>query len=184
MTEEIIDPFNPQTVVIRPAMERDLEGILKLQAENQLNAGGRLSASYSNALLLEMIQTLSVIVADLEGQIVGFLMVSPSEKSCGQIIIQAMLQAHPVDSETYVYGPICVSHSMRGLGIAGQLFAALGQLRPGLKCICFIRCDNQPSIKAHLKMGMTEVSRFTQAGVEYSILTSVAGQGVSEPSRI
>ena len=115
--------------MIRRANEADLEGILKLQAANQRSAGGSLSASISPANLLEMVRTMPVIVALASDKVVGFLIISTAAMNAGLPIIQDMLRAYPIDAETFISGPICISADMRGKGIAKELFRELGRIQ-------------------------------------------------------
>ncbi len=77
-------------------------------------------------------------------------------------------------SNAYVYGPICVGEEERGKGLAQKMFAELRRLEAGREGILFIRKDNAPSIRAHLKMGMTEVASFHFNGFDYAVFSYTA----------
>ncbi len=156
-------------VEIGIATWRDLDGIVALQAMNQISNGGSLSAFLPRARLLKMMEELPQIVARKEGEVVGFLLCSAM---CADVpILQAMLDAYPMRTENaYAYGPICVARNERGRGIAQAMFAMLKRMHPGREGILFIRSDNEPSLRAHRKMGMREVSSFLHAGVEHVVL--------------
>jgi predicted GNAT superfamily acetyltransferase len=149
-----------ENMTIRRAVPTDLEGILELQAANQRDLGGRLSASLPSSTILEMIRSMPVIVAVSGSDLLGFLMMSKQEMNQDIPIIRAMLTAFPIDKDTLVYGPICIRSELRGQGLAHGLFNELGRIKPQLKCVCFIRRDNPSSIRAHLKIGMQEVGGF------------------------
>ncbi len=51
------------------------------------------------------------------------------------------------------------------------MFAELRRLHAGREGMLFIRADNEPSLRAHRKMGMTEVASFLHAGVEHIVLS-------------
>ncbi len=154
------------------ASGHDLDGILALQGENQLSSGGSLSAFFPRSGLLAMMEEMPQIVARKEGEVVGFLLCSTV---CSDVpILQGMLAAYPDRSEdAYVYGPVCVAKSERGKGIAQSMFEMLRRLHPGREGILFIRRDNEPSLRAHRKMGMREVSSFSHAGIDHVVLSFI-----------
>jgi len=158
---------------ISRATEIDLDGIMELQAANQRERGGTLSASLPRSLVAEMMRAMPLIVARRSGRIAGFLVTSPREMNADVPIIGAMLAAYPGTTDAYVYGPICVSAEERGRGLAQAMFAELQRLLPGREGILFIRRDNLPSLRAHEKMGMHEVAGFVFDGKEYVALSYV-----------
>lgn len=153
--------MNPGKVIFRRACINDVEDILDLQHENQINVGGTLSASLPSSLISEMIREMPVVVALCDNRLVGYLIISTPRMNSGIPIVVEMLKAHPADDNTLINGPICVSTRMRGQGIAQGLYVELRRINPGHDYLCFIRADNDASIRAHLKIGMTEVGRFT-----------------------
>ena len=118
-------------VEIGRAAERDLDGILELQAANQPERGGLLSAELPRSRVAAMMRAMPLIVARRNGRIVAFLMNSPREMNDDVPIIRAMLDAYPGSPDAYVYGPICVSEEERGKGLAQEMVAELRQLEPG-----------------------------------------------------
>ena len=160
-------------VEVGRANEGDLDGIVELQAANQADRGGMLSASISRVKIAEMMREMPLIVARRDKSIVGFLMTSSRAMSAEVPIVNAMLAAYPGASDAYVYGPICVAAEERGTGLAQSRFAELRRLLPAREGILFIRRDNVASLRAHQKMGMNEVGRFVLAGSEFSILSYV-----------
>lgn len=160
-------------VNIGRATERDLDGILELQAANQLERGGMLSAELPRSRVAEMMRDMPLIVARRDGRIVAFLM-NRSRAMDGEVpIVRAMLDAYPGASDAYVYGPICVSEAERGKGLAQAMFAELRRLEPGREGILFIRRDNPASLRAHEKMGMREVAGFVFSGIDHAVLSYV-----------
>ena len=160
-------------VDIGRATEADLDGILDLQAANQPDRGGMLSASLPRSRVAEMIAARPLIVARRNGRVVGFLMNSTPMMNADVPIIGAMLDAYAGTDGAYVYGPICVGESERGRGLAQAMFAELRRLEPGREGILFIRRDNPSSLRAHTKMGMREVAGFEFGGGEYVVLSYV-----------
>jgi len=154
------------------ACESDLDGILALQAANQMSNGGTLSASFSRSRLLSTMKEMPLLVARRDDRVIGFLMNSTTEMSIDIPIICAMLNAYPLRSHNaYVYGPICIETLARGKGLAQAMFMELRLLHPGREGVLFIRSDNESSIKSHRKMGMREVSHFTFEGIEHKVLS-------------
>jgi predicted GNAT superfamily acetyltransferase len=156
------------------ATEIDLDGILELQAANQPERGGALSASLPRSRIATMMRAMPLIVARCGGHITGFLMTSTREMNADVPIIRAMLAAYPGAPDAYVYGPICVSAEERGKGLAQAMLAELQRLVPGREGILFIRRDNSVSLRAHAKMGMHEVAGFAFNGNDYVALSYVA----------
>lgn len=161
-------------VEIVVAGEKDLDGILQLQAANQISNGGSLSASFPRSRIISMMSQMPLLVARRDNRVIGFLMCSTVEMSSTVPVIKAMLEAYPNRShDAYVYGPICIDAKERGRGLAQSLYSELRRRLPGREGILFIRSDNESSIKAHRKMGMREVSRFLFGGVEHIVLAYV-----------
>lgn len=158
---------------IRRATEIDLDGIMALQAANQPERGGALSASLPRARIAQMMRAMPLIVARCSGRITGFLMTSTRELNADVPIIRAMLAAYPGATDAYVYGPICVSAEERGKGVAQAMFAELQRLLPGREGVLFIRRDNPASLRAHARMGMHEVAGFVFNGDDYVVLSYV-----------
>jgi predicted GNAT superfamily acetyltransferase len=160
-------------VDVGTATERDLDGILELQAANQPERGGLLSAELPRSRVAEMMRAMPLIVARRNGRVVAFLMNSPREMNDDVPIIRAMLDAYPGTPDAYVYGPICVSEEERGKGLAQAMVAELRRLEPGREGVLFIRRDNSASRRAHTKMGMREVADFVFEGRDFVVLSYV-----------
>jgi predicted GNAT superfamily acetyltransferase len=160
-------------VDVGTATERDLDGILELQAANQPERGGLLSAELPRSRVAEMMRAMPLIVARRNGRVVAFLMNSPREMNDDVPIIRAMLDAYPGTPDAYVYGPICVSEEERGKGLAQAMVAELRRLEPSREGVLFIRRDNSASVRAHTKMGMREVADFVFDGKDFVVLSYV-----------
>jgi L-amino acid N-acyltransferase YncA len=158
-------------IEIGRATASDIDGILALQAENQPETGGTLSAALPRERIAAMVAgPMPIIVARHAGGVVGYLIAAERERVRGIPIIAAMLQAYAGGADAYVYGPICVAATDRGKGLAQQLFAALKATLPGREGILFIREDNAASLRAHEKMGMRRVGSFDFAGAAVAVL--------------
>jgi predicted GNAT superfamily acetyltransferase len=160
-------------VDIDRATEADLDGIMDLQAANQPERGGMLSASLSRSHVAEMMLGRPLIVARRGGRVVAFLMSSTRAMNDDVPVIRAMLDAYPGTADAYVYGPICVEEEERGQGLAQAMFTELRRLERGREGILFIRRDNPASLRAHTKMGMREVAGFVFGGIDYVVLSYV-----------
>jgi len=160
-------------VNIGRATEADLDGVLELQAANQPERGGMLSANLSRSRVAELMLGMPLIVARRGGRVVAFLMNSTREMNDDIPIIRAMLEAYPGTADAYVYVPICVKEEERGKGLAQAMFTELRRLEWGREGILFIRRDNPASLRAHRKMGMREVAGFVLGGIDYVVLSYV-----------
>ena len=160
-------------VNIGRATEADLDGIVELQAANQPERGGMLSANLSRSRIAEVMLGRPLIVARRGGRVVAFLMNSTREMNDNVPLIRAMLAAYPGTADAYVYGPICVKEEERGKGLAQAMFAELRRLDRGREGILFIRRDNPASLRAHTKMGMREVGGFVFDGIDYAVFSYV-----------
>lgn len=161
-----------KTITTR-ADQHDLDGILTLQAANQIAQGGALSASLPRARLAAMLNDLPLIVARSGNQVTGFLLATSKTMNADLPIVQAMFAAYPGAPDAYVYGPICVSQEQRGKGLAQSMFAELRCLLPGREGVLFIRSDNQASLKAHARMGMQEVATFQFNNADFVVLSYI-----------
>ena len=158
-------------VDIGQAVEADLDGIVELQAANQAERGGSLSANLPRFRIAEMMREMPLIVARRSGRIVGFLMTGTRAMTTDVPILSAMFAAYAGASDAYVYGPICVTAEERGKGLAQAMFSELRRLAPAREGVLFIRRDNLASLRAHEKMGMREVAGFRHEGVEFAVLS-------------
>ena len=160
-------------VNIGRATEADLDGIMELQAANQPERGGMLSANLPRSRVAELMLGRPLIVARRSGRVVAFLMNGTREMNDNIPIIRAMLDAYPGTADAYVYGPICVKEEERGKGLAQAMFTELRRLERGREGILFIRRDNPASLRAHTRMGMREVAGFVFGGIDYVVLSYV-----------
>ena len=156
---------------ISAATEADLDGILALQAANQIERGGMLSAELPRTRIEAMMRTMPLIVARRGRRIGGFLMASTRMINAELPVVRAMFTAYPGAAEAYVYGPICVDSAERGNGLAAAMFSELRRLEPGREGVLFIRIDNEVSLQAHRRMGMREVARFELGGADFAVFS-------------
>ena len=155
------------------ARKDDIDAVLDLKERNLAHRGGTLSARFSQAWFETAIAAMPVIVARRAGQVVGYLVSSPLAAYAEVPVVQAMLRAYRGASDAYVYGPICVEETERGRGVAGAMFAVLRARLPGREGVLFIRRDNEASLRAHTKMGMSEVAEFKHNDKDFAVLSYV-----------
>ena len=164
--DEIKDQNDMTTseINIRQATKADLPGLLKLQKANQIAQGGSLAAELTAEQVEQMMSDMPQIIACRGDEVVAFLMTTSQAVSSQRplLIIDKTLEAYPwADNDAYIYGPICVSESERGQRLAQLMFAKLLELEPNRQGVLFIRGDNEPSLRAHRRMGMSKVGEFT-----------------------
>jgi GNAT superfamily N-acetyltransferase len=160
----------PVDVAIERADASHIDGILKLADENAPERGGELTGSLQRPAVEEAIYNLPCIVACSEGRVVGFVL-SWEKHASRNACVRAMLEAYPGPSDAYVYGPVCVEASARGLGISTKMFEKLRELLPHREGILFIKATNESSLRAHRKMGMRKTAKFIFDGKEFFVFT-------------
>src|SRR5579871_4753632 len=127
----------PPEMFIHRATLSHVDGIMKLAEKNYPENGGELTGTLNRQAVEATIRKLPSIVASRSDDVVGFLLTwekGPSGNPC----VNAMLDAYPGSADSYVYGPVCVDASVRGLGIAGKMFEKLKELLPSGEGILFI----------------------------------------------
>jgi len=157
-------------IAISCATRDDVPAIVDLQDRNLRSRGGALSVPFTAAWFKTAISDMPIMVARRGGQLVGYLVSSSLEAQAHEPIIQAMLKAYRGSPGAYNYGPICVSESERGRGVAAAMFQALRARLPGREGITFIRRENAVSLQVHAKLGMREVAEFTQGDVVFVVV--------------
>ena len=159
------------SIAIKVAAINDLDGIIKLQTANQASQGGTLSGGLTANQIQEMMTDMPQIVAIANNEIVGFLLTTSQAVNNNRKvpIVDAMSAAYKGSADSYIYGPICVSQTQRGKGLAQLMFQKLLKLEPNREGILFIKSDNIASLKAHEKMGMHKVSRFHFNNADFDV---------------
>ena len=159
-------------IATRLAEFSDAELISALLTANTADRGGMLMGQWRREVIEKRIangQPIIVAIGDRD-QLLGALLTS--EKGFDDALpVRAMLTAWPGRSDAYVYGPVCIAHEARGLGVLEALHAKLRETFPGREAILFIRADNPRSLKAHLRLGMREVARYELAAETFVVLS-------------
>lgn len=159
------------SIAIKVATINDLDGIIKLQTANQASQGGTLSGGSTGNQIQEMMSDMPQIVAIANNEIVGFLLTTSQAVNNNRKIpiVDAMSATYKGSANSYIYGPICVSQTQRGKGLAQLMFQELLKLEPNREGILFIKSDNIASLKAHEKMGMHKVSGFHFNNADFDV---------------
>lgn len=160
--------MNLGKMVIARATLADVDGILKLAGNNGPDRGGELSVRLTREEIAASIQASPAVVARRDTEVVGFVLTS-EKRGVNPPIVEAMLRAYAGAENAYTYGPVCVDKTVRGQGIAALMFAELRRLLPGREGILFIKASNEPSLRAHRKMGMREAGEFRFEGTQLII---------------
>jgi L-amino acid N-acyltransferase YncA len=132
--------------------------------------GGSLTGEFPRETVARMVSGgMPVIVARREQRLVGVLFSAAKDGVAPAPSVKAMWSAWPGAPSAYVYGPVCIADTERGRGLLPQLYMALKEHCRGREAVLFIRRDNLPSLRAHERLGMREVARFTLDGFEYAV---------------
>ncbi|MGE5166838.1 MAG: N-acetyltransferase family protein [Sphingobacteriales bacterium] len=149
----------------------DIPGILALQETNLLERGGSLSVRQTADWFRQSIIEKSLLVGRHENKVVGYVLGTSLASKTHVMIIQTMLRNFPPPPDCYLYGPVCVAATERGKGLTGALFEVLQTHMAGRPAMTFIRADNTASLRAHRKMGMSELGTFVHQDVPHIALS-------------
>jgi L-amino acid N-acyltransferase YncA len=170
MRTQFASPTSRHQYEIARACAKDIPEILELQQANLAANGGSLSVQFSSEWFESTMADMPIIVARHEGQLVAYLVSSSPAATRNVTLSQAKFRAYPPQPQSYNYGPICISTSERGQGLAATMFEQLRAQLPGHEAVGFIRCDNSASLRAHAKLGLKQVARFSEAGIDYVVI--------------
>jgi hypothetical protein len=166
-------------LIIRQAIESDIEGILDLQSRNlytnlavEALAGGFVTTPFTPDLLRQLFCQSGVFVAEAGGKIGGYLLAGDWEFFSQWEIFRLMMARLPElsfqDREitigtSFQYGPICIDTDLRGSDVLTQLYElARSSFAPKFPMgITFINKINQRSFVAHTKkLGLEVIDEF------------------------
>lgn len=148
-------------IVTRAATVADAVAISALLEANGAARGGALFGEWPVEVVTRWIEVGGLVVVAVEGdRLLGALF------TCGKAWVTAppavaMLRAWPGAPDAYVYGPVCIDKAARGQGVLEAMYADLVARWPEREAILFIKTGNGPSLRAHQRLGMAEVARFT-----------------------
>jgi GNAT superfamily N-acetyltransferase len=149
----------------------DIPGILVLQEANLAERGGGLAVRQTADWYRNAIREKSLVVGRYDSKVVGYVLGTSLAAKAHVMIVQTMLRSFPPPPDCYLYGPVCVAKTQRGKGLAGALFQVLQTHMAGRPAMTFIRADNMLSLRAHRKMGMSELGAFVTDDVSYIALS-------------
>jgi hypothetical protein len=158
-------------IAVTLATLRDVDDIVTLLQKNEAPHGS-LTGHFTHEGIEAGLKTMPVILARLEGQLVGALVSAPVDSARTRPAVARMLAAYGGGPDAYVYGPICVADAVRGRGVARMLFDRLRSELPGREGILFIRRDNAASLRAHERLpGMQVRGEFSADGAGFVVLS-------------
>lgn len=161
-------------MAVSRATLRDLDEIVALLQANEAPRG-TLTGHFTAARVRTAIQAMPVVVARLDGRVAGVLLSSPIEAARGEPALEGMVAVYRGEPGAYIYGPICVAESARGLGLTRLLFERLRGELTGREGILFVRKDNDASLKAHRRLpGMQVRGEFSVEDMTF-VVFSFAG---------
>jgi len=159
-------------IVTRPAIAADAAAISALLEANGAARGGALFGEWPVEVVARWIDVGGLILVAWDGgYLVGALFTCEKDWVSAPPAV-AMLRAWPGQPDAYVYGPVCIDRAARGQGVLEAMYADLVARRPGREAILFIKASNGPSLRAHQRLGMAEVARFTLRGEVFLVFSS------------
>ncbi|KVV16386.1 GNAT family N-acetyltransferase [Flavobacterium sp. TAB 87] len=111
------------------------------------------------------------IVAYINQEIVGFLLATSQavHEKRNVPIVDEMFKSYQGNIDSYIYGPVCVSKTQRGKGVAQLMFKELLLQEPNREGILFIESNNEASLRAHIKMGIKKVGNFNFNNKDFNV---------------
>ncbi|GGC59737.1 GNAT family N-acetyltransferase [Chelatococcus reniformis] len=157
---------------IRPAAPRDAPAITALLDANSASRGGALFGDWSLGTVSGWIASGDLVLVARNGpQLVGVLFTAAKAKASAPPVA-AMLRAWPGDTDGYAYGPICIDAAARGHGVFEALNAELAVRMQGRQGILFINEANEPSLRAHARLGMSRVADFVLGQDRFAVFVT------------
>jgi hypothetical protein len=159
-----------------------LEDLQKRNLQSNLDLSDRSSGFLSDTIprdtIIEMDGNLAVIVCVENSDLLGFLCASSLEFNQGLALPAKMIsRLEPVEFhgkkvaslEGFVAGPVCVEKERRGQGIFAGLYECLFVTTKDRfdVAVSLIDCANEPSLRAHQKVGYEIVDMFSYDGQEF-----------------
>jgi L-amino acid N-acyltransferase YncA len=155
----------------RQAGMEDAEEISALLMANAPGRGGALYGDWPIEVVTAWISSGALVIVAMDGpKLAGVLFTSEKHQAAAPPVV-AMLKAWPGDADAYVYGPVCIDPLSRGRGVLEALYAELVARRPGREAVLFINGSNSRSLRAHARLGMTQVAGFMLGDEGFIVLT-------------
>ena len=151
------------------ATSDDIPAIVAMQDVNLHENGGGLSVRQTADWFRRTVSEMPIVVARRDGVVVGYALATSIAAKSHVGIVQTMLRAFPAPPNCYLYGPVCVTESERGNGLAAMMYQEMRKRLPGRTAMSFVRFDNIPSIRANRKMGKMELGEFIHDAESYFV---------------
>jgi hypothetical protein len=173
-------------LILRSAIETDIDDILELQARNlyvNLSEAERVEGFVTTPFTIEQIKTLlhqtGAFVVEKEGKVVGYAFAGNWDFFSQWSIFPYMISRFPqldfhstqlTARNTFQYGPVCIDQAFRGSGVFPQLFE---MMRSSFSTrfpigVTFINKANPRSFAAHTqKLGLEVIDEFEFNGNYY-----------------
>ncbi|MEW6644096.1 MAG: N-acetyltransferase [Pseudomonadota bacterium] len=159
-------------ITTRPATVADAAAISALLETNGAARGGTLFGEWPVEVVTRWIEAGGLIVVAHDGaRLAGALFTCDKDWVSAPPAV-AMLRAWPGRPDAYVYGPVCIDQAARGQGVLEAMYADLVVRWPDREAILFIKASNGPSLRAHQRLGMAEVARFTIGSEVFLVFSS------------
>src|SRR5262245_59621321 len=113
------------------ATSEDIPAIVALQEANLHENGGGLSVRQTTNWFRCTMSEMPIVVARRDGVVVGYALATSIAAKSHVGIVQTMLRAFPIPSNCFLYGPVCVTESERGNGLAGMMYQEMRKRLPG-----------------------------------------------------
>ncbi|HWE26156.1 MAG TPA: GNAT family N-acetyltransferase [Myxococcales bacterium] len=166
------------------ANERELQQILELQqrnlprnlSERDATADGFVTVEHTLDLLRLMHALVPSIVSKDGDELAGYALVMPVECRSFIPVLAPMFQRLEAlgmfRRRFYVMGQICVAPAYRGRGVFDQLYAAHREHLRGRfdACVTEVSVRNGRSLRAHQRVGFTELERYRDETDEWVLL--------------
>lgn len=179
-----------ELMIERVSNDRQLKEILQLQKSNlagsldetELLAQGFVTVQHDLATLKEMHAESPSIIAIHHGNVVGYALMMPASFRSKIAILEPMFER--IDNLTYldlplssysffVMGQVCIVKQYRSQGIFDKLYAGLQReyMVNYRLLVTEVASRNQRSVKAHLRVGLKVIHRYTDpSGEEWELM--------------
>jgi hypothetical protein len=174
----------------RVTSQNELQQIKALQEANHLSqlsstaqglSEGFVTALYTLDFLEKMHESEPSVIAVEQDRVIGYALATTRETAVQHPLLAALFDQ--IDTLAYqetllsevnylVVGQLCIAGGYRGRGLAPSLYHHYRQLlcKKYSYCLTDIDLRNQPSLRAHLKAGFTEIDRFSYGQADWSIV--------------
>lgn len=152
-------------------------------------AEGFVYARHTASLLRRMTAELPQAIALDRGGVVGYCLAMPLSMR-GELpelvpmfehFARCTYRGRPLAGMRYfVGGQVCVDRAYRGQGLMGRLYQHVGQTAPAAfeLCVTEVAVRNPVSVRAHLRIGFEEISRYSDGREDWVVVAWPIGRQV------